>query len=440
MGSRWVQCRNRSSLALLGVLALGRLSALAALPAPPVAGAGTTGVLLLPIPPVHLDAMEPAVGQQVAGAWQAAATAPGQPPTIAATSFGEAGKIFLLYALLDAASPCFENAAALAPDDLRWAYFAGVTAQRRGDLERAMDHLVHCSMPAAAAGASQSAGAAPEKAAPAEAVVPAALYRLGEVELLRGNLDAAGRAFGAALAFPGTAAAAHFGLGRVALQRGDAAAAALHFEATLAAQPEASIVHAPLAATYRRLQRLDLARQQAAAYGPGQVRFADPLMHELEAANAGTMRRIAAAAEALAAGRYLEAAAGFRLALAADPEAIRCWMGLGLAQERLGNAADAERSYRRAVELAPANDRARLSLGTLLAEHGARAEAIEQLTAAVRLRPDLPDARYNLARALAEEGRFAEALVQCDELLRLAPQDREAQALRQQLRARVNGR
>ncbi len=427
-------------LAVPALLILGGLPGLAAPSAPLAASAGTTGVSLLPIPAVRLDAMEPAVRKQVAAACRSAATAPGQPPTIAAASFGEAGRVFLLYALLDAASPCFDNAVALAPKDLQWAYFAGVTAQRRGELERARDHLAHCSMPAAAAGASRStaaAGAAPEKTAPAEAVVPAALYRLGEVELLRGDLDAAGRAFTAALAFPGTAAAAHFGLGRVALQRGDAAAAAVHFEATLAAQPEASTVRAPLAAAYRRLQRLDQARQQAAAYGPGQVRFADPLMHELEAANAGTMRRIAAAAEALAAGRYLEAAAGFRQALAADPEAVRCWMGLGLAQERLGDTAGAERSYRRAVELAPANDRARLSLGTLLAERGARGEAIEQLTAAVRLRPDLPDARYNLARALAEDGRFAAALAQCDELLRLAPQDRDALALRQQLRARA---
>ena len=112
-------------------------------------------------------------------------------------------------------------------------------------------------------------------------------------------------------------------------------------------------------------------------------------------------------------------------------------MLLGHAQERLGDAAGAEQSFRRAVALDPNHFRARLSLGTLLAERGARREAIEQLTAAVRLRPELPDARFNLAKALAEEGRLPEALAQCDALLQVTPADRDAQALRDELRARL---
>jgi tetratricopeptide (TPR) repeat protein len=205
----------------------------------------------------------------------------------------------------------------------------------------------------------------------------------------------------------------------------------------LQAQPHAAIVHAPLAAAYRRLGQLDKARQQAAAYGAGEVELVDVLMSQLQAANAGNTRRYGAAALAYNRGDYAAAAAEIRQALAVDPRDVRSWMLLGRSQERLGDAAGAEQSYRRAVEVDPDHPRARLSLGTLLAQRGARREAIEQLAAAVRLRPDLPDARFNLAKALAEDGRLAEALAQCDALLQMTPQDRDAQALREQLRTRL---
>jgi tetratricopeptide (TPR) repeat protein len=388
------------------------------LPLPPLlAAAAPKPVTLQPIPAIDVTAMEPVVREQVEAARRSLAAAPGLPAAAAAGIYGEAGKTFLLYALGGAAMPCFENAAALAPEDVRWTYYAGVLAQRLGDLERARGHLL--------------------RATELQTPFPAALYRLGDVELLRGDLAAADQAFAAALTLPGTAAAAHFGLGRVALQRGDARLAVEHLEAVLQAQPRAAIVHAPLAAAYRRLGQLDKARSQAAAYGRGEVQFTDVLMSQLQAANAGNMRRIAAATDAYNRGSYAAAAEEIRQAIAIEPQDVRSWMLLGHAQERLGDAAGAEQSYRRAVELDPNHPRARLSLGTLLAQRGARGEAIEQLAAAVRLRPDLPDARFNLAKALAEEGRLPEALAQCDALLRETPQDRDAQALREQLRARL---
>jgi tetratricopeptide (TPR) repeat protein len=396
---------------------IATLALVTLLPLLPARAAALAAATLQPIPPVDVSAMEPAVREQVTGAVRSLAAAPTLPAAEAAGVYGEAGKTFLLYSLGGAALACFENAAARAPADLRWAYYAGVMAQRLGDLGRARGYLLRASAP--------------------QSPFPTAAYRLGEVELLRGDLEAANRAFEAALAFPGTAAAAHFGLGRVALQRGDARLAVEHFEATLAAQPGAGVVHAPLATAYRRLGQLDKAQAQAAAVGRGRVQFADPLISETEAANVGNMRRISTATEAFNEGKYAVAAALIRQALAVDPQDVRSWMLLGHSQEHLGDAAGAEQSYRRAVELDPNNPRARLSLGTVLAERGARGEGIEQLAAAVRLRPDLPDARFNLAKALAEEGRLPEALAQCDALLQITPRDRDAQALREQLRARL---
>jgi Flp pilus assembly protein TadD len=259
--------------------------------------------------------------------------------------------------------------------------------------------------------------------------------------MLRGDAAAAGRAYAPALAFPGTAPAAHFGLGRIAFAQGDARQAVAHFEAALAAQPQASAVHAPLAAAYRRLGQLDRAQAQAAAYGNRPIQFDDPLMREVQEGNAGSRGRVVTATLALNAGRFAAAAEGFRQALAMDPGDVKSWLNLGHAEERLGDDAAAEREYRRALALDAGNARAHLSLGTLLASRsagaagGARDEGIAELQAAIRLNPDLLGARFNLAVALAQEGHLAEALAQCDALLAVTPQDREAQRLRDQLRA-----
>jgi len=374
------------------------------------------GLKTQPIPQVEVAGMEPAIRQKVEAAYRAVASAATLAPPEAAASFGESGQVFLHYVLPRAALPCFENAAALAPQDFRWEYFAGFAAKMTGDLERARTHF--------------------QRAVTLKSPFPPGLVRLGNVEFERSDLESAQRAFTAALAFPDTAAAAHFGLGRVALLRGDARLAAEHFEATLAAQPEAAIVHSQLAIAYRRLGKLDQAAEQAAAHGKEAVQFPDLLLENLEDANPNTGVRVAAALRELQEGRMAlaKAAQDFREAAAIDPKDVRIWLGLGQAQESLGDSVTAEISYRRAVEIEPGNPLARLKLGTLLAQRGARPEGIEELKIAVRLRPDSKEARFNLANALAQEGRLAEAEAECDALVQMAPQDTGARALRDQLR------
>jgi tetratricopeptide (TPR) repeat protein len=375
-----------------------------------------------PVPRVDLARMEPAAREKVEAAYRAVASVANLSTSDAAAVFGEAGQVFLHYVLPDAALPCLENAAALAPQDFRWEYFAGFAARMKDDLERARGHF--------------------QRAVALKSPFPFGQVRLASIEVERGDLEAAARAYQAALAFPETAAAAHYGLGRVALLRGDARLAAEQFEATLAAQPNASIVHAQLAIAYRRLGQLDKAAAQAAAHGKEGVEVHDLLLENLDQANPSTAARVAAALRELQEGRLAlaKAAEDFRAATAVDPKDLRVWLGLGQAQESLGDSASAERSYRRAVELEPGNPLARLKLGTLLAQRGARAEGIEELKIAVRLRPDSKDAGFNLAIALAQEGRLEEAAAECDALLKVAPQDRDTQALRDQLRADLDKR
>jgi len=383
------------------------VNALPALLLAVAAAGGAASPPLLPVPAPDPARMETAVREQVEAAEKAVATA--QSPE----AFGNAGRIYLLYDLLDAALPCFENARALGPADFRWPYYLGVLHQARGDFDRA-------------------AGAFAEVLREKPDDLPT-LLRLGDVELLRQRTDEAAKSFTAALRLDPSSAAAHYGLGRTAMAKQDYAAAVEQLQAALAGQPAATVIHYSLGMAYRRLGQLDRAAAELAGYrdvgpggGGGAAKFPDPLVDQLASLNAGAKRHVALATSALQQGRFALAAEEYRKALAGDPTDLTAWLNLGAALERLNDSAGAEEAYRRAVALAPRNSRARYNLGTLLAAGGKRQEGIEQLEAAVALdsgSKDSKDARFNLAMALAEAGSFERALAQYDRLLELDPRD-----------------
>lgn len=355
---------------------------------------------LRPVPAPDTSRMEPAVRAQLDAASRKLAAASSQP---SAEAYGEAGGLYLLYGLLDAAVPALADAESLAPRDPRWPYYLGVAFQQRADLDAARAALL------------RALALAPKD-------VPA-LLRLGEVELLADRLDAAAGRFAAALATDPGSAAAHAGLGRVALARRQGAEAARELAAALAAQPQATSLHAQLAAAYRLAGQLDRAREEAARYGEGKVSFPDPFMDRLAAGNTGGRGHAARGTRALEAGQIALAVQELSEAVAADPADADAWANLGIARERQGDLRDAEEAYRKAIALAPEAPRPRYNLGTLLARRGEAREGIEQLQAAVRLAPDFQDARVNLATALADRGDAAGALTQYDEILRRNPAD-----------------
>lgn len=370
---------------------------------------------LLPVPPADTAGMETAVKEQIEAdrkaLSEAIARSPAGSPELA-QAYGRCGQLHTLYKLNDTARACLENAARLAPGDVRWTYSLGAFLQAVGDFE----------------GAEARLGRALELR-PGD---PAALIRRGEVRLQLGRPDEARRDFEAALKAPGAAAAAHFGLGRVALAGGDARAAAEHFEAVLKSQPGASEVRSPLAIAYRKLGRLDDARAAIAGYGDGRVTFPDPILDEAARLNAGSRQYAVAGTAALREKRFAEAAAAYRKALETNPGDAAVWADLGVALEGLKDPAEAERSYRKAVELDPALARAHYNLGTLLAARGSRKEGIEHLETAVRLDPEGKGALFNLGQALAAAGEPARALDAWDRLLKLDPRDTVARFHRAQ--------
>ncbi len=362
-----------------------------------LAGAAPAG--LLPVPEPDISRMEPAVRAQLAAARRGldelASPAGASLIPAAAAAYGEAGGLYLLYGLLDAAAAALADAESLAPREVRWPYYLGVAAQQRDDAEAARRALAH------------ALALAPRD-------VPT-LLRLGEVELLADHLEAARERFAVALAADPGSAAAHAGLGRVALAERQGAAAAEHFAAALAAQPTATSLHAQLAAAFRLAGQADRARNEASRYGEGRVTFPDPWMDRLAEADAGTRGHAARAAKALATGRFTVAADEYGKVLAVDPADADAWGNLGVAREALGDAPAAAEAYRKAIALAPEKPRPHYNLGTLLARRGAVAEGIAELRSAVYLAPDLQDARLNLATALLAAGRDREARAELEE-------------------------
>jgi Flp pilus assembly protein TadD len=387
-----------SKIALL--LLAGLLAAMTALagPAPPPVPA--------PLPAVDTREMEPAVRAEIEtdrkSLEKAIAELPPGSPQLA-EAYGRHGQITALYKLNQIARVCLENAARLAPADVRWIYSLGALLQVNGDFPEAETRLA--------------------RALELRPGDPTVLLRLGEVRLQLGRLAAARQAFEAALPAPGAAAAAHFGLGRIALTEGDARAAAGHFEAALAAQPGAAEIRSLLAVAYRKLGRLAEAQAALAAYGEGRVTFPDPLLDQVARLNVGNRQVIQYGTSALREKRFGDALQAFQKALESEPGNAAVWVDQGAALEGLGDPVGAERSYRKAVALEPALARAHYNLGTLLASRGAAREGIEHLETAVRLDPESRDALFNLGRALDETGEPARALDAYDRLLKLAPRD-----------------
>ena len=156
-------------------------------------------------------------------------------------------------------------------------------------------------------------------------------------------------------------------------------------------------------------------------------------------------------------GRFADAEARFREALALDPELSYALEGMGrcliargdsagavgyyehaarvnptnptiltnLANAYLavGRVEDAERAIRAAIEADPNSASARVLLARLLARTGRAAEARASLEAAVAASPTNAEARKALARVLADAKDFAAAEPHYREAFRLEPQD-----------------
>jgi len=107
------------------------------------------------------------------------------------------------------------------------------------------------------------------------------------------------------------------------------------------------------------------------------------------------------------AGRHREAAADLATAVKLDPKLARGWLLLGMSRLKLEDPAAAVGPLERAVALEPANPIARLELGDALLKLGRHGEAAGHLERLTELTPTDPRAWYGLGSAYLALARAA---------------------------------
>ena len=109
-------------------------------------------------------------------------------------------------------------------------------------------------------------------------------------------------------------------------------------------------------------------------------------------------------------GRFEEAVACLRGALAADPDNVRALNHLGQALHKQGRRDDAAACFERVLSLRPSHVAACVSLGNVRMDQQRFTEALACYERALAIKPDIPGIHYNCGLALQALDRSAEAV------------------------------
>jgi len=371
----------------------------AAAPGEPAAGDEDSGIELETVPEVDLSGLEPAVADQlrevrgaldilIGAATRASASSPSLPELGA--SFGELGRYYQAYEMVEPAAACYRNAIRLLPDDPRWPHLLGRLLQTAGRLPEAAEALQYAIQKA------------PDDVA--------SYVYLAEVRQLQGRPDDARTLYQEALDHKPGAPAALAGLGQASLEAGDAQRAVELLEAAVAAVPQADRLHYPLGLAYRQLGDEDRARENLLAAGQVGVRPEDPLVDGLEELKSGERAHLLRGHMAFRAGHFAEAANSYHRAVREVPNSAPAHVDLATALSRLGYTEGAEEELHKALALDPDSATAHYNLGALMLATGEVAGALVHLRQAIALDPDDGPSHAALGRALLADGDVEGAL------------------------------
>lgn len=321
-------------------------------------------------------------------------------------AYGLLGRVYHAYALAPPAEECYRNAERLAPKDFRWPYLLGCLYQAEA---RAAEALVTFQRS--------------QKLRPDYLATP---VNLGNLHLQQNHLEDAQAAFKEALALDARCAAAHYGLGQVALSQRRYAEAITHFNQALATAPAANRINYSLAMAYRGLGETEKAQSYLERQGSVGVRVADPLREALQELVRGERLHLIRGRMAFDAGRFADAVAEFRQAVAANSASIPAHINLGSALSQLGETQAAIAEFQAALRLAPDNSAARYNLGVLFGGLKQFEPAIEHLRAALKARPEDAEARLLLARTLVKASRLEEASTEYTQVVAAQPEEEDA--------------
>ena len=330
----------------------------------------------------------------------------GLPAGVQAEVVGGMGMVLMASWFTEAAEPCLREAAALAPDDVRWPYYLAQLHRDRGALEEAagfFDEVLRIR---------------PED--------PTTLFWLGDIRLEQGRPDDAEPLFAAALSlFPGSFSA-RYGLAQTALLAEDYRRAADLLEEILQRDPNIGAVHYPLGMAYRGLGDDAKAEEHLRLRENAEIRPADPLMEALDSLLDTASTYESGGLAALDREEWPAAIEQFRQGLELDPDDPGLRHRLATALFMTGDLDGAMAEFQRVVRTTPDYYPSHYSIGVLLQETGRHAEAVERFRTALRHRPGDDAARLRMAISLRRAGDPEASLSYYELVLRSNPDAVEA--------------
>jgi len=304
-------------------------------------------------------------------------------------AFGDLGALYHAYAIDRPAEACYHNAIILEPDNFRWRYYAGQLARGAGRLEDALTHYREA-----------------EKIDPDYAPLK---LRMGQAYLELDRVDEARPLLLEAAKEPGLRAAALFYLGQIDLLGRNYSLAVDHFREALSRDPEANSVHYPLAQALRGQGDTAQARQHLALHGKQDPHVSDRLMQELKALENGSRPHFIAAMQAARKADYSTALEEFKRGLALEPDNLNARISYARVLFLDGSRDGAREELLAVIGKDPDNALAGFLLALLYEADGREDLAMERYRKIVAAKPDEPGAQFFLANLLFRAGKYSEA-------------------------------
>lgn len=304
---------------------------------------------------------------------------------------GTLGLVYEANDLWPEARASFERARALAPEEPAWHLHAAIAQHKLGD------------SPAALASLREGLRRHPDFAPLAG--------RLGDLCLVRGDLEEARSAYETAAQLAPRAPEPLVGLGEIALVDGDAPRAIERLERAVALDPDYRSARYVLGLAYRAAGRQAAAARELTLGSGGRKRsMRDPASRELARLSAGLERALSQSQRLLKQGRAAAAAQLLEPAVARHPENARLRLNLGLAWFELGRREEGLAALEECQRLEPDFPMVPFNLAACCLELGRPAESIAHARRAIVLSPEFAPAHSVLGRALHELGQNEQAL------------------------------
>ncbi|MEN8761703.1 MAG: tetratricopeptide repeat protein [Thiogranum sp.] len=310
-----------------------------------------------------------------------------------AEGYGELAALYQLFNIDSAAALCWENARSLQPADFRWTYYAGYLALTTGQTEKALQLLLR-------------AGKLNPDYRPLD-------LRLGQLWLDADQLDKAETALKKAAGEAGLRAAALYYLGQIDLLRHNYQSAEEHLSEALRINPQASEVHYPLAQAYRHLDKQELAREHLARFKQKTPDADDPLVAELKTVLQTSHWDFRLGMQAIMEQKDYEAAIEhFRKGLEIDPDNLAARVSYARALYLGGQPDASETQLNNVLAKDPQQILANFFLAVLWESRDKPEKAAAQYELILALEPEHEGAHFYLANLLFHQGRFREAAAQ----------------------------